>query len=72
MNRCHVTASNRLSPWHNWIARAPPKGKVTGSTPVGEAKLKQDQALFLEKQLDSVTNVKSGQALHRNAYLIRL
>ncbi len=24
------------SPWHNWIARRPPKPKVTGSSPVGD------------------------------------
>ena len=24
-----------IRPWHSWIARPPPKGQVTGSTPVG-------------------------------------
>ena len=26
----------RLSPWHNWIARRPPKPKVAGSNPAGD------------------------------------
>ena len=27
-------------PWLNWIERPPPKGQVTGSSPVGIANLK--------------------------------
>ena len=30
---------NKLTkaPWHNWIARPPPKGQVAGSSPAGVA-----------------------------------
>lgn len=25
-----------MFPWHNWIARCPPKAEVVGSTPAGD------------------------------------
>jgi hypothetical protein len=40
---CGVQGASRhdtiasTSPWHNWIARTPPKGEVVGSSPAGDA-----------------------------------
>ena len=34
----HTTSKVVMAPWLNWIEQPPPKGQVTGSSPVGVTK----------------------------------
>ena len=37
LSNTNLIQSTLTRPWHNWIARSPPKGQVAGSIPAGRA-----------------------------------
>ncbi len=61
-----------MSPWHNWIARPPPKGQVAGSIPAGDTNLIRvctgdmvytcvgEKGLVVGSTLPSVSSKKPG------------